>query len=257
VSPCFCARKPPDCLGANQRAKKSEILVRFPLLLRLTRLPLPVAVRNYGQQFVILGEYHSFQRLFRHIERLANGVFANNLDRHMDSGRSNPLSQKTTWPVLHFGSNPLNPAGGLITRPSFDVIAPRSSRYPSSGRYGRRIPMKSNLPEVKELCKAAFPNYRGRKFSVEPFNRPMRLDSCWEGGSRSFYVLLNMATKQQVPVPENGTPYSNGGRILQCSELPMNVALVEHCIFCGHDIGCRVYVRPENLAKLLPTESAA
>ncbi len=110
----------------------------------------------------------------------------------------------------------------------------------------------SNAPEVKAIAQAAFPDYQGRKFSVEPFSGPMRLDSNWEGGSRSYYAVLDLASLRYFAIQENGTPFSNGGKIEQISDLPMNAVVVEHCFFCGKDFGIRLYVRPENLAKLLP-----
>lgn len=112
----------------------------------------------------------------------------------------------------------------------------------------------TDAPEVRKIAQAAFPDYTGRKFSVSPFSGPMRLDSCWEGGSRSYFVILNLDTMQHAPVPENGTPFSNGGQILQCSELPLNMAVVEHRIFLGKDAGIAIMVNPANLNRLaLPT----
>lgn len=105
--------------------------------------------------------------------------------------------------------------------------------------------------EVKRIALAAFPNYAGKSFSVETFS-PTRLDSCWEGGSRDFYRFVNLATLQTVGVPENGTPFSNGGQILKCDVLPFNVAMVRHTVFCGKDLGLTVHVGAENLGKYLP-----
>ena len=111
--------------------------------------------------------------------------------------------------------------------------------------------MRIQTPEVKQLALSAFPSYNGRKFSVEQFRGPMNLASCWDGGSKSDFVFVSLATGQHFSVEENGTPYSNGGKILQCSELPENVCLVEHRVFMGRETGVTIYVRPENLAKLL------
>lgn len=35
-------------------------------------------------------------------------------------------------------------------------------------------------------------------------------------------------------------------------DLPLNNIIVEHCIFCGKDLGIIIYVNPNNLTKLLP-----
>lgn len=111
-------------------------------------------------------------------------------------------------------------------------------------------------PEVLQIARAAFPDYNGSKFAICDFTGPMRLDSNWEGGSRDYYVVLDLATMRHAVIPENGTPFSNGGKIERISELPLNWAVVEHTYFCGKDLGIRIYVRPENLAKWLPAPSA-
>jgi len=110
----------------------------------------------------------------------------------------------------------------------------------------------SKDPEVIRIAKAAFPSYNGKTFCVSEFTGPMRLDSSWEGGSRSYFVVLDLASLRSITIPENGTPFSNGGKIERISELPVNAAVIEHCLFCGKDLGIRIYVRPENMAKMLP-----
>lgn len=112
--------------------------------------------------------------------------------------------------------------------------------------------MFTQAAEVKEIAAIAFPGYGGHKFRVKPFNGPMRLDSSWQDGSRDYFTFVHLADKRTVTVQENGTPFSNGGQIMQCSELPMNVCLVEHSISCGRDVGITIYLREENLSKLLP-----
>lgn len=110
----------------------------------------------------------------------------------------------------------------------------------------------TDSPEVRAIAHAAFPDYNGRTFRVCDFTGPMRLDSNWEGGSRSYYCVLDLASLRSIGIAENGTPFSNGGQIERISELPVNGAVVEHCIFCGKDLGIRIYVNPENLARMLP-----
>jgi hypothetical protein len=107
-----------------------------------------------------------------------------------------------------------------------------------------RIQMKTNDPHVKELARAAFPDYTGRKFGVEPF-RARRLDSYWSGGSRSYFVLINIATKRHLEIPQNGSGFDAGALML--SVLPPGAALVEECIFCGRHLGLRVYLNPQNM----------
>jgi len=108
----------------------------------------------------------------------------------------------------------------------------------------------TDAPEVRNIAAMAFPDYTGRKFQVSAFEGPQRLDSCWSDGSRDYFALVNIITGKQVPIPENGTPFSNGGQIFQLSELPEGCALVEHSISCGKDMGIRIQVRPDNLNRL-------
>ncbi len=89
------------------------------------------------------------------------------------------------------------------------------------------------------------------KFSIASFS-PMRLDSNWESGSRDFYCFVNLLTKQVAQVQENGTRFSNDGVIMQCSDLPLNVCLVRNSVFCGKDAGITIYLKEENLTKMLP-----
>lgn len=109
----------------------------------------------------------------------------------------------------------------------------------------------TKAPEVRHIAAMAFPSYRGDKFKVST-SAPSRLDSCWQGGSRDFYALIDLGTGQSIAIPENGTPFSNGGQIFTLAELPANIALIQHTIFCGKDLGITVYVNAVNLGKWLP-----
>jgi len=107
----------------------------------------------------------------------------------------------------------------------------------------------TDAPEVRAIAAIAFPPYHGKTFQVQAHSVSMRLDSCWSGGSRSFYAVVDMVTGRNISIPENGTPFCNGGQIFTIETLPANIAIVEHCIFCGKDMGIRIYVAPENLNK--------
>lgn len=105
--------------------------------------------------------------------------------------------------------------------------------------------MRIQTPEVIALARRCFPGYTGRKFEVLPFAGPMRLDSNWSGGSREFWVLLNLGTNKGAAVPENGTPFTP--QLGELKELPFNCVLARHNISCGHDLGITLYVHPDNL----------
>lgn len=108
----------------------------------------------------------------------------------------------------------------------------------------------TNAPEVQEIARIAFPSYTGKKFKVSTFSGSMRLDSYWDGGSRTYYSIVNMKTKRAKQIPENGSPYS--GKPYRISKLPEGFAVVANSIFMGKDSGITVYVNPENITKMLP-----
>ena len=110
--------------------------------------------------------------------------------------------------------------------------------------------MYINSPEVQQIARIAFPSYSGRKFQVLPFSGPKNIHSYWDGGSRDSYVFVNLNTGKTMEVPENGTFYT--AAIGELKELPENVVLVEHSIFCGKDAGVTVFVNKNNLTKMLP-----
>jgi hypothetical protein len=114
--------------------------------------------------------------------------------------------------------------------------------------------MYINTPEVRSIIARAFPAYNGRSISVQPFHGPMRLDSYWSGGSRDYWTAVHLATGQTAPVPENGTPFTPA--IGQLEELPENTVLVCWSRVGGGTDYVTVYVRPENLTKMLPAPVA-
>jgi len=109
----------------------------------------------------------------------------------------------------------------------------------------------TNAEEVKEVAKAAFPDYNGKKFKVKEFPASgMDLTSYWSGGSRDYYAFVDLNTKKVAPVPQNGSGHGDGNA--KVTSLPDNIVVVEHSYFCGKDFGCTVYVGKENLTKMLP-----
>lgn len=108
----------------------------------------------------------------------------------------------------------------------------------------------SSSPDLQELAKVAFPDYNGRKIKISEFNGPMDLTSYWDGGSRKEYVVMNLITKRSQPIPQGGS--GHGDVPYRISELPENIAVVEHSIFMGKDLGITFYVAKENMVKMLP-----
>lgn len=103
---------------------------------------------------------------------------------------------------------------------------------------------------VKRIVEAAFPEYKGRKIKVEVATRPLDVADYWDGGSRSYFVFLNIQTLAKMPVPSQGM---NDRKVAGANAvtLPPGFVCVEHSIFCGKDCGIRIYVNPADMPKAI------
>jgi hypothetical protein len=93
---------------------------------------------------------------------------------------------------------------------------------------------------VKSLAKVAYPDYKGRKFSAE-VKRQYYVSNHWDGGSRSYMVAIDLYTgKIAEPSHESTVPFNSLAHT--CIDIPPGIGILEHCIYCGKDIGIRLYV---------------
>lgn len=102
----------------------------------------------------------------------------------------------------------------------------------------------------KQVVAAAFPDYRGRKFKFAVQDRGLDVRDYWDGGSRTYFVFVNLATMETAPMPEQGV---NNRPVKGAEEvwLPEGFACVERSWFCGKDCGVTVTVNPANAPKVL------
>lgn len=100
---------------------------------------------------------------------------------------------------------------------------------------------------AKSLVKDSFPDYKGRKFSVRSTDS-VDITSFWDGGSRSTFTAVDLATGRTVNLPEQ----AYGAARSPARMIPYNIVIIEHAIFCGKDCGITFHVRPDNLTRLLP-----
>jgi hypothetical protein len=106
---------------------------------------------------------------------------------------------------------------------------------------------KKDIP--KPLLKA-FPGYRGRTYRVEIRERVSLSNAYWGGGTRSEYVAVNLSTGEIMSADRairNPFRCPSSPQV----ELPPNVVIVEHAIFCGKDCGLIFHVRPDNVPPAL------
>lgn len=106
-----------------------------------------------------------------------------------------------------------------------------------------------DLKSVKHIVNATFPDYKGRKFFLQPSERaPKKLDSYWDEGSRTYYAFYNLDTQEVLQVHSNH-PMFEAKQPNTLRELPVHVVLVSYAISCGRECGVTLY---GNLQGLLP-----
>lgn len=108
--------------------------------------------------------------------------------------------------------------------------------------------IKLKKAQVREILKATFPDYKGRKYKIE-FTEQVRLhDTNWSGGTKNEYVAIG--TNGQTSRPTVGAPWDNQveGQVI---ELPAHIMIVKHHFFCGSDMGITIYANPCHLPKYL------
>jgi hypothetical protein len=102
--------------------------------------------------------------------------------------------------------------------------------------------MTTDTKIVKALAKVAYPDYRGRKFSVCQA-RTYTMEDYWDGGSRCYAVAVDLATGKMVatqPVARN--PFNAAAHAT--FEIPAGIGILERQIFCGKDCGITLHVAP-------------
>lgn len=95
-------------------------------------------------------------------------------------------------------------------------------------------------PEIQKMVDCSFPNYHGKKFKVST-DVPSRLDSYWDGGSKTSYVFYSVDTGFTVPV-ESNHPMFESKNPNELHELPKGIILIAHSLFRGKDMGITFYV---------------
>lgn len=103
--------------------------------------------------------------------------------------------------------------------------------------------------EAAPFIKATFPEYNGRKIKVKFSEKITFYDTNWGGGTRNQYAALKMdgTLSRIITVPAPWINPIEG----ETAEIPAGILVVEHSIFCGHDLGITIHARPETAPKWL------
>lgn len=114
--------------------------------------------------------------------------------------------------------------------------------------------LKLNKKDIAEIVAAAYPEYRGRKFSLS-FQKEYHMSDYWSEGSRTYVTAIKLENNHiQMSTPDAVAlnPFKDQAHIT--FNIPKNAALVEHTYFCGKDLGIRIVVHPDTILipKLIP-----
>lgn len=99
-------------------------------------------------------------------------------------------------------------------------------------------------------------SYSGKSFQVRVVERvtvPAHA-GLWDGGSRSTYSAVRIADGAGLPVSDNASAPWDKSRRDSVVDLRPGIAVIEHRIFCGKDMGLRIYVHPADAAPMLPSK---
>lgn len=113
--------------------------------------------------------------------------------------------------------------------------------------YNNETYVLKDVPSLKALINVALP-YRKTKAFVTLADTVTLSGTYWDGGSRSTYTAVNIATLRVATAKQYNPPQFGGPTMAPKVELPPGVAIVEHGTFCGKPSTARVYVRPQDLA---------
>lgn len=112
-------------------------------------------------------------------------------------------------------------------------------------------------PLIREITGAAFPDYTGRRYKLNVTDAGIDVRSFWDGGSRSYYVFVDLSTRETSrEVPAQHPAFDKAIKGAERVTLPPGIVCVEHSYFQGRDAGITIHVHPRDLnASMLPARA--
>jgi len=111
------------------------------------------------------------------------------------------------------------------------------------------VKVSRSNPLIKKIIQRTFPDYKGRKVNLCPQEHPLDVKSYWSGGTRSYFVFYNLTLDQTQEMPQQSAfdmPVQGADAVM----LPSDVICVEHCYFCGSDLGIRIHLPQRQIPEL-------
>jgi hypothetical protein len=106
-------------------------------------------------------------------------------------------------------------------------------------------------PLVQDIIGKTFPDYKGRKITVEVCDHPINCASYWDSGCRDYFRFLCIETmKASAEVPAQSA-FDKPIAGIDAVKLEPGIVCVKHA-FHGQHSYITILVHPDNAAKLLP-----
>jgi hypothetical protein len=112
--------------------------------------------------------------------------------------------------------------------------------------------------EPKQVPSYLRGSYSGRQFKAvvaETVTIPADA-GLWSGGTRATFRIVRLADGADARLSMEAAAPWDDRRVERVIPLRGGIAVIEHSMFCGKDMGLTIYVHPENAAALLPAPTA-
>ena len=107
-------------------------------------------------------------------------------------------------------------------------------------------------PALKTILALTFPDYRGRKYSLEHARELTLYDRDWSGGTHADYaVLRDIGNGIEVAETPPFRPSAGPAAYAPTLALQPGYVVVRHYFFCGHDAGITIYTNPDSNMNIL------
>ena len=111
-----------------------------------------------------------------------------------------------------------------------------------------RLEFKKSDPKIAWLVKLCYPGYRGRRTVKVEARETYRVADYWSEGSRNYAEFVHLPTRRVVRLDSLDYEQQAQSNLFNLTmgtvRLTPEVVAVENVIFCGKDMGVRIYVHP-------------